>query len=96
MQVKRSKKAFPPLEKFRKEIDKIDDKISQELVKRQKVVTKIAQFKQKHDLKTKDNGREKSILKKFKHPFQNSIFKKILQESKVIQRKTRDGSLKKS
>lgn len=86
MQGKKTKKPLELLEKHRKEIDLTDEIIGQALLKRAGIIKKIAKYKKKHGLNTQDLKREENILKKFKAPFQKAIFKKILEESKKVQR----------
>lgn len=86
------------LEKYRKEIDKIDGELGKKLLERVKVIKKIAKYKNQHSLDTRDQRREKLILKRFKSPFQRAIFKEILEQSREIQNsqaKSQAVSLKK-
>lgn len=79
------------LEKLRKNIDIIDQKLIIVLAERFKKTEEIMSFKKKNGLPIKDKNREKVILKginkmarklKMSKKFITDIFKKILKESK--------------
>lgn len=76
------------MEKYRKELDTIDDKISKLLKKRFEIILKVKDFKKKNKLKKKDSKRENEILKritknknsKLKKYIKN-IYKQVFKES---------------
>jgi len=79
------------LEKFRKEIDKIDDEIVDLLNKRGEIVLKIGKIKKLHNLEIKQPNREFEILGRiqsrstiYKKSIQ-AIWKEILKASRKIQ-----------
>jgi|GEM_PF-2228859 len=74
------------LEKIRQQLDIIDDNIIKDLKKRAKLIIKIRKIKIQNKIKTKDPKREKFILNKTKSPFERKIFKKILTESRKLQK----------
>lgn len=74
------------LQKIRQEIDKIDQKIAILLQKRAEKSKKIALIKQNQKLKVTDPNREKKILENLETEYEKEIFKKILQQSRKIQR----------
>ena len=83
-----------PIEKHRKKVDKINQKILKLLYKRMTVCKKIGCYKKSNNEKITDKEREKQMLKRISHqlskynlskPFVNTIFKEILNESKRIQ-----------
>jgi len=71
------------LENFRKQIDKIDDKVILLLEKRLQIAKEIRKFKKK----TTDSKREKEILAKIKSEYIQDIYKTIFKNSKKIQKK---------
>jgi len=76
---------FMSLEKYRKEIDKIDSKISKLLNQRFKVVKQVGKFKQKNSIKVTDKSRESQVLKKFKKQEIKEVFKTIIKQAKKLQ-----------
>lgn len=74
---------------LRKKIDRIDKKIADLLRKRAKEVIKIKKFKKIKKLPMTDCNREKEILDKLENDYEKAIFKKILLESRKIQKKDR-------
>jgi chorismate mutase len=88
---------FNNMKTLRKRIDKLDNKIIKILAKRMDVVTKIKEYKEKHNLPILDKKREvemrefrQKLAKKYnlKSSFLESLFQKILLESKKKQKKT--------
>lgn len=79
------------MEKFRKEIDKIDSEIAKLLEKRFEICSEIGDFKSKNNIETEDKSREKEIFEKIKRTdlkYRDNIKEvesKILLESKKIQ-----------
>jgi len=77
------------LDKYRKEIDKIDDSIIELLEKRFNLVVEIGQYKKENNLPVFDAKRESVIKQKFTtKQYQDSlsnIYDTILKESKTIQ-----------
>lgn len=79
------------MEKFRKEIDKIDSEIARLLEKRFEICSEIGDFKTKNNIETEDKSREKQIFEKIEQTnfkYLNNIKEvesKILLESKKIQ-----------
>ena len=79
------------MEKFRKEIDKIDSEIARLLEKRFEICSEIGDFKSKNNIKTEDRSREKEIFEKIEQTnlkYRDNIKEvesKILLESKKIQ-----------
>ena len=81
------------LQIFRKEVDKIDNKIINLLEKRFEIVRKIRKHKLKNYLSIKDKKREKEIINSkirnsaLSKNFIKKLFNLVLTESKKIQRK---------
>ena len=77
------------LDKYRKEIDKIDDNIIELLEQRFNLVVEIGQYKKENNLPVFDAKRESAIKQKFiTKKYQDSlsnIYDTILKESKTIQ-----------
>jgi len=73
------------IENLRKKIDEIDKKLLALLAKRKENIQKIAKVKGTTK-KIKDQQREQEIIAKCETEFQKNIFKKILQESKKLQK----------
>lgn len=79
------------MEKFRKEIDKIDSEIAKLLEKRFEICSEIGDFKSKNNIETEDKSREKEIIEKIERTdlkYRDNIKEvesKILLESKNIQ-----------
>lgn len=79
------------MEKFRKEIDKIDSQIAKLLEKRFEICSEIGDFKTKNNIETEDKSREKEIIEKIERTdlkYRDNIKEvesKILLESKKIQ-----------
>ncbi len=82
------------INELRKKIDKVDRKIAKQLLKRYKVITKIAQIKQKNQMPVHNKSREdkhlQDILNNFtdKKNFKNylsKIFHEIFRISRDIQ-----------
>lgn len=79
------------MEKFRKEIDKIDSEIAKLLEKRFEICSEIGDFKSKNNIETEDKSREKEIIEKIERTdlkYRDNIKEvesKILLESKKIQ-----------
>lgn len=74
------------LEKIRKELDRIDDKIGKLLQKRVKLIIDVKKIKKSQKLRIVDPQREKDILQKRETKFEKEIFKKILLESRKLQK----------
>ena len=74
------------LQKIRQEIDKIDKKIAELLKIRAEKSRKIGLIKKNQKLQVTDKDREKKILENLESEYEREIFKKILQESRKIQR----------
>lgn len=74
------------INKIRAKIDAIDQKIGELLEEREKEITNLRRIKNEQNLPVRDQNREKEIIGKFKNPYQKAIFKKILAESRKIQR----------
>ena len=79
------------MERFRKEIDKIDSEIARLLEKRFEICSEIGDFKSKNNIETEDKSREKEIFEKIERTdlkYRDNIKEvesKILLESKKIQ-----------
>ena len=79
------------MERFRKEIDKIDSEIARLLEKRFEICSEIGDFKTKNNIETEDKSREKEIIEKIERTdlkYRDNIKEvesKILLESKNIQ-----------
>ena len=77
------------LDKYRKEIDKIDDSIIELLEQRFNLVVEIGQYKKENNLPVFDVKRESAIKQKFTtKKYQDNlsnIYDTILKESKTIQ-----------
>ena len=79
------------MERFRKEIDKIDSEIARLLEKRVEICSEIGEFKTKNNIETEDKSREKEIFEKIEQTnlkYRDNIKEvesKILLESKKIQ-----------
>lgn len=74
---------------LREKIDKIDEKIANLLRKRVEKVIEIKKFKKSKKLPVTDCNREKEILDRLENDYEKAIFKKILLESRKIQKKDR-------
>ena len=74
------------LQKYRKKIDKIDEKLQKYLRKREILVKKIREIKKKNKIGITDKTREKEILGGIKSPYVKKIFKSIIEISKEVQR----------
>lgn len=70
------------LEKFRKEIDEIDNQIIPLLEKRLKIAKDLKKYKKT----IQDSNRENEILDKIKSEYIKDIYKTIFKNSKEIQR----------
>lgn len=79
------------IENIRAKIDLIDDKIIELLQARKSEVLKIKKIKKENAIAAVDPEREKKILSKAKDKYSESIFKKILTESRKIQRDEGSG-----
>lgn len=83
------------LQFYRKQINKIDQKIINLLKKRFEISKKIGIYKKAHGLPIQDKKREREILKKYSltkgidKNFIIKIFKLITSESKSVQGKTK-------
>jgi chorismate mutase len=75
------------LKNLRTEIDKIDRNLKILLLKREKLIKKIAKLKKASNLKIEDRTRENKILKKIKSPFVKKTFKTIISASKDVQKR---------
>ena len=79
------------MERFRKEIDKIDSEIARLLEKRFEICSEIGDFKSKNNIETEDKSREEEIFEKIEQTnlkYRDNIKEvesKILLESKIIQ-----------
>lgn len=79
------------MERFRKEIDKIDSEIARLLEKRFEICSEIGDFKTKNNIETEDKSREKEIFETIEQTnlkYRDNIKEvesKILLESKKIQ-----------
>mgnify|MGYP001114702761 CR=1 FL=1 len=80
------------IEKLRKKIDKLDQKIVNNLTKRFELIEKIGKIKKKLKIKITDKKREKEIIQKLlrtskKYPNEMvDIYIKIIKISKKLQR----------
>mgnify|MGYP001560198056 CR=1 FL=1 len=74
---------------LRRKIDKIDEKIANLLRKRAEKVIEIKKLKKSKKLPVTDYNREREILDKLENDYEKAIFKKILLESRKIQKKDR-------
>ncbi len=72
---------------LRKKIDKIDEKIANLLRKRAEKIIEIKKFKKSKKLPVTDFNREKEILDRLESDYERAIFKKILLESRKVQKK---------
>lgn len=84
------------LEKIRKQLDLLDDKIIKLLQKRAKLIIKVREVKKNKKLKIKDPQREQFILEKTQNNYEREIFKKILSESVKLQAKSPKRTLAKT
>lgn len=84
------------LNKFRNQIDKIDNNIIILLKKRLDIVKKVGEYKHKHNLKIVDKTREKELLvakkviaKKLNvnEKYIDDLFKRIIKESYKVEKK---------
>lgn len=79
------------MEKFRTEIDSIDEEISKLLEKRFEICSQIGDFKSDNNIETQDRTREKQILAKIENSgleysyYIREVISKIILESKKIQ-----------
>jgi chorismate mutase len=74
------------LTNLRKKIDKIDNDLSKLLEERENLVKAVKKEKRKNDIKILDQKREEEIIEKQNSTFKKNIFKKILEESRKIQK----------
>jgi chorismate mutase len=83
------------LEKLRKEIDRINEKILKLLAKRTKIAIKIAEYKKVHDLSIYSPKREKEIIERVKalarrenldEKMAEEVFKKIMEQTRRLER----------
>lgn len=72
------------IKNIRREIDKVDDKISSLLAERRELVTEISRYKKSQGLEIFDNEREMEILKKA-NVYDGAVFRAILDASKDYQ-----------
>lgn len=78
--------------KFRRKLNKTDNKICSLLEKRFKIVEKIRQYKKENNLPIEDKKREKEIIDnkckktRLSKDFTKKLFKLIFKESKKIQK----------
>jgi chorismate mutase len=86
------------LTKLRKEIDHLDHKLINLLHRRKTLVEKVGLFKKKRGLPVFNKAREKEIYKKldkwaikhgFRKTFLQKIWKTMMDEAKVIQKKVK-------
>ncbi len=83
------------IEKLREEIDEIDCKIAELIIKRFKVVENIAKIKKERNLNLVDMEREKEVYRRYRRmlskyvseDFVENLVSLILEESKRLQRK---------
>ena len=71
---------------IRQKIDKVDAEILTLLQEREGLVVEIGSKKNRKNLPIEDQKREEEILKKAPSSFTSEIYKKILNESKKLQR----------
>lgn len=84
------------LKEFRKCIDEIDNNIISLILKRNKIVKKIGEYKKQNDINITDKEREKEVIKNIdklaKHKNDKDLLKKIysklISHSKKEQRKS--------
>lgn len=81
------------LQKLRKDIDNIDDKIVALIKKRMSIAKKVGEYKKKNNLPVYSKNREDEILSKLKSKSKQDyllfeqIYKKIFSHSRKLQRK---------
>lgn len=71
---------------LREEIDEVDAKILDLIRKRAKISVDVGEAKKLSKTPVLDKTREKQILKKLKTPYEIQIFKKVISESRKLQR----------
>jgi chorismate mutase len=83
------------IEKYRKEIDRVDEKIIELLQIRTAIVYKISRYKARHNILAIDKKRENEVLKRvqdlaIKHyiddNFAKKVYEVIIEECRKIQR----------
>lgn len=74
------------LNMLREEIDAIDAEILDLIRKRAKISTAVGKAKKLSKTAVLDKNREKEILKKLKTQYEVQIFKKIIVESRKLQK----------
>lgn len=74
------------LQKLRKQIDKIDKKIKKQLSKRELLVKEVGKTKKQLGLELEDLEREAKVLTGLGENYVGKIYKKIIEESKNIQK----------
>ena len=88
------------LKKLRKDIDKIDKQIMTLLEHRLEVVKKVADYKKKNNIPLYDKKREEEIIlskkeyvkeKDISEKYIEEIFKRIIKESHIVEKKIIDG-----
>ena len=75
------------IQELRAQIDKADEKINQYLDKRYELVKEIKKIKKTSSLPVQDKGREDQILTKCSNEHSKEVFKEILKQSRIMQKK---------
>jgi len=86
MQAKSTMNIKNKIASLRAKIDQIDKKILELLKQRISIALKIGKIKKTHGIAITDTKRENLVLKKAKTPNLKNIYKKIVSESKKIQK----------
>lgn len=73
------------LEKLRKEIDDIDEKLVELFERRMRVVSEIAEYKRINNKEVRDEGREEEIIKRYSNrgEFEEEIIKFLKSMMKI-------------
>lgn len=90
MQVENAMKIKSKIASLRNKIDQIDKKILKLLSQRKDIVVIIGEIKRLNKLGITDKKREKQILEHTKSHFEKEILKKIIEESKKLQKRGKD------
>ena len=99
--MKESESDWQILERYRKEIDKIDEQILELLLKRQDIAEKIGKIKKKLHLEVFDPAREKDVIRKLldkakgrlDYQILRAVFNEIISASRAVQLPLRVGFL---
>jgi len=87
MQAKKPMKTKSKIASLRNKIDQIDKKILKLLSQRKDIVHIIGEIKSLNKIEITDKKRENEIIDRGESPFEKEIMRKIIKESKKLQKK---------